>query len=162
MYLFSSLNDKYLDMWWWIRHSMCIGDMRFCLENTGKIQIEYIDVFPHIFEVEASQCGGHSKRPLTRHSQRPCLNANLHFPSKYAESGFHRLLFSGFWPSARFATGCVKAFKVCVRRQTKKNIFSDRDLEWLFGTRRGLKKVDVVHVKRVVSKFLQKGYRLKT
>ena len=52
-------------MWWWIRHSMCIGDMRFRLENTGKIQIEYIDVFPHIFEVEASQCGGHSKRPLT-------------------------------------------------------------------------------------------------
>ena len=71
---------------------MCIGDMRFCLENTGKIQIEYIDVFPHIFEVEASQCGGHSKRPLTRHSQRPCLNTNLHVPFKYAGKWFPQAL----------------------------------------------------------------------
>ena len=34
---------------------MCIGNMWFCLEKTGKIQIEYIDIFSHIFEIEASQ-----------------------------------------------------------------------------------------------------------
>ena len=140
-------------MWWWIRHSMCIGDMRFRLENTGKIQIEYIDVFPHIFEVEASQCGGHSKRPLTETMFERESSFSLQICRKVVSTGSCFQVF-GHPPDLPQAVWRHSKF---VSAAKQKNIFADRDLEWLFGTRRGLKKVDVVHVKRVVSKFSAKG-----
>ena len=86
---------------------MCIGTMRFCLENAGKTHIEYVEKFSPISLKLRRRSWISSAKAFseTRFERRIFI-----FPVNMQKSGFHGFFFSGFWPSARFSTHSAKAF----------------------------------------------------